>query len=648
MADHSELVSEITIVEKMPTQDRLKHARKRRSQQLKRFANYEKQLEKQESSKKKKHNSAVKKARKPRESRVVFPDSVMLLEGAARNDVEEVRKLLTMGVTPDVTNEDGLTALHQCCIDDSEDMLLLLLEFGASVNARDSELWTPLHAAATCGHVHLCKHLIDKGAELLAVNADGNMPYDICEDEVTLDYIEQEMAKRGITQQQIDDTRLVVEKQMLEDIKKGTLNMEHRDVYGATPLHIGAANGYLELIKYLLDNNVSVDVRDAESWQPIHAAACWMQPEVLEMLVQHGADLDAKTRSGETAFDICEDPEMKQKILDMKDEIETNKASKSKDHSMYSTRVSSGSKSKLANLTQAHTTSHSSNIQAPRTFFCFLCSSSSIRRSSLRGEKSALFMKEAKEEALHFGLGQTAGEEDNENEEEDPGNLPMTNIDDVELQFDENNDENNIEETVRESHVEKPKSETLTATDKNANTPPQKNFITRSESRSKRAAAANSGEKLNSSQSVLTPQQNAPPSSAQSRVSPNQPSLERRSPDTSAPVKQDDRQQSGTPTGTLANLKKQRAEVQPRSRDNSIDAQVQNMFLDSLNNDNKRYSSGVQPRQPVVKEYRNQNGHNNNKTSAYPTGDVPLRRFTAPGTAPVVGDEEKPACCILM
>jgi protein phosphatase 1 regulatory subunit 16A len=29
------------------------------------------------------------------------------------------------------------------------------------------------------------------------VNADGNMPYDICEDEVTLDYIETEMAKVG-------------------------------------------------------------------------------------------------------------------------------------------------------------------------------------------------------------------------------------------------------------------------------------------------------------------------------------------------------------------------------------------------------------------------------------------------------------------
>lgn len=38
------------------------------------------------------------------------------------------------------------------------------------------------------------------GANLLAVNADGNMPYDICEAEAALDHIEAEMAARGVTQ----------------------------------------------------------------------------------------------------------------------------------------------------------------------------------------------------------------------------------------------------------------------------------------------------------------------------------------------------------------------------------------------------------------------------------------------------------------
>lgn len=176
-----------------------------------------------------------------------------------------MRRLLKKGVNPDSTNEDGLTALHQCCIDDNEEMMKLLVEFGADVNAEDSEKWTPLHAAATCGHLHLVRYLISKGANLLAVNADGNMPYDICEDEKTLDCIEGtfvndqiifirvynkvyfilclflgEMARRGVTQELIDETRAATEVQMLMDLQKiasSNGDLELKDHQGATPVN---------------------------------------------------------------------------------------------------------------------------------------------------------------------------------------------------------------------------------------------------------------------------------------------------------------------------------------------------------------------------------------------------------------------------
>lgn len=48
----------------------------------------------------------------------------------------------------------------QCCIDNFEDIVKLLLSHGANVNAKDNELWTPLHAAATCGHINLVKILV--------------------------------------------------------------------------------------------------------------------------------------------------------------------------------------------------------------------------------------------------------------------------------------------------------------------------------------------------------------------------------------------------------------------------------------------------------------------------------------------------------
>ena len=49
--------------------------------------------------------------------------------------------------------------------------------------------------------------LVYRGANLLAVNADGNMAYDICEEDATLEYIETQMARRGVTQELIGEQR---------------------------------------------------------------------------------------------------------------------------------------------------------------------------------------------------------------------------------------------------------------------------------------------------------------------------------------------------------------------------------------------------------------------------------------------------------
>ncbi|KAJ9590717.1 hypothetical protein L9F63_016233, partial [Diploptera punctata] len=287
--EHADLVAEMAHVEHLSTQERLHLARRRRLQQLKAWSQREKKWSGQKVTKSGKH--------------IFFSDSVMLLEAAARNDIDEVRRLLMKGVSPDSTNEDGLTALHQCCIDDNEEMMKLLIEYGANVNAEDSEKWTPLHAAATCGHLHLVRYLISRGSNLLAVNADGNMPYDICEDEAALDYIEGEMARRGVTQELIDETRAATELQMLKDLHQlsaESKDLEAYDHQGATPLHIAAANGYLRVVEFLLDHNVATNVKDNDDWQPVHAAACWGHLEVLELLVQHGADLNAKTKHDET------------------------------------------------------------------------------------------------------------------------------------------------------------------------------------------------------------------------------------------------------------------------------------------------------------------------------------------------------------
>ncbi|XP_029683022.1 LOW QUALITY PROTEIN: protein phosphatase 1 regulatory inhibitor subunit 16B [Takifugu rubripes] len=360
MTSHLELIQELQQLDKVPSLERLRAAQKRRTQQLKRWAVYEKEMQskKRKADKKTRNVNSLQYEHK---KHVSFAASVALLEASARNDPEEVRYLLTNNVSPDLCNEDGLTALHQCCIDNYEEMVKILLDRGANVNAQDNELWTPLHAAATCGHAGLVKILIAHGADLLAVNSDGNMPYDLCEDDPTLDIIETAMANRGITQEMINETRASTERHMLEDIQELLRQGEEvnqQDSQGATLLHIAAANGYVQVTELLLEGGARMDLRDSDGWQALHAAACWGQMHVAEMLVSHGASLNAKTFLEETPIDLCEDEEFRAILLDLKHKHDTIMKSQLKHKTSLCRRTSSaGSRGKVvrrASLSDRH------------------------------------------------------------------------------------------------------------------------------------------------------------------------------------------------------------------------------------------------------------------------------------------------------
>lgn len=360
MANHLELIHELQQLDKVPSLERLRAAQKRRTQQLKRWAVYEKEMQNKKKKADKK-SRCINNNQQDSRKHVSFAANVALLEASARNDPEEVRHLLRNNVSPDLCNEDGLTALHQCCIDNYEEMVRILLERGASVNAQDNELWTPLHAAATCGHAGLVRILIAHGADLLAVNSDGNMPYDLCEDDPTLDIIETAMANRGITQEMINETRASTERRMLGDIQELIRlgeEVNQQDSLGATLLHIAAANGYVQAAELLLEGGALMDLRDTDGWQPLHAAACWGQMHVAELLVSHGASLNAKTSLEETPIDLCEDEEFRNILLDLKHKHDIIMKSQLKHKTSLCRRTSSaGSRGKVvrrASLSDRH------------------------------------------------------------------------------------------------------------------------------------------------------------------------------------------------------------------------------------------------------------------------------------------------------
>ena len=89
--------------------------------------------------------------------------------------------------------------LFQAVIEDCVEVVHVLVENDATLNIKDADLWTPLHAAVACGNCDLVKYLVEHGADMVAINADGNMPIDLVDENEEIEvYLDKMMTEEGI------------------------------------------------------------------------------------------------------------------------------------------------------------------------------------------------------------------------------------------------------------------------------------------------------------------------------------------------------------------------------------------------------------------------------------------------------------------
>lgn len=71
--------------------------------------------------------------------------------------------------------DDGFSALHLASLNGHKDVAEVLLTMGqADINIRNNRLQTPIHLAVSQGHVQVVELLVNKGADLAAVDEDGD------------------------------------------------------------------------------------------------------------------------------------------------------------------------------------------------------------------------------------------------------------------------------------------------------------------------------------------------------------------------------------------------------------------------------------------------------------------------------------------
>ncbi|XP_038835143.1 protein phosphatase 1 regulatory subunit 12C-like isoform X2 [Salvelinus namaycush] len=255
-----------------------------------------------------------------RRRRVRFDTAAEFLAACASGDTDEAQEMLKdakesegkngdyQGEVVNCANADGITALHQACIDGSMEVMVFLLAQGANINQVDSEGWTPLHVAATCGNLEITDFLLQQGASLTAVNCDGDVPLDIAEDEATESLLHQYTVRQGVD---VEAAKRVEEEQIMKDARawltEGPPSELRHPKTGATPLHVAAAKGYLEAIKLLCQCGLDVSEMDCDGWTPLHAASHWGQGDACRILAEQLCDMEVCSNGGQTPFDVADE-----------------------------------------------------------------------------------------------------------------------------------------------------------------------------------------------------------------------------------------------------------------------------------------------------------------------------------------------------
>ncbi|XP_075045833.1 protein phosphatase 1 regulatory subunit 12C isoform X2 [Mixophyes fleayi] len=265
---------------------------------------------------------------------VRFERAAEFLAACAGGDLLEAEEMLRGESGKDVidsTNTDGISALHQACIDENLEVVEFLVNHGANVNQADNEGWTPLHVAASCGYMEIAEYLLKHSANIAAVNSDGDVPLDIAEDDCMETLLRAEISKRGID---IEAVKREEEEVMLQDARQwlnaGKVEDIRHPKTGATALHVAAAKGYIEVMRLLLQANLDPNMRDKDGWTPLHAAAHWGVEEACRLLVEHFCDMSALNNVGQRPSDVADEEivslleELQKKQEDLRSEKEAN------------------------------------------------------------------------------------------------------------------------------------------------------------------------------------------------------------------------------------------------------------------------------------------------------------------------------------
>lgn len=180
------------------------------------------------------------------------------------------------------TNNKGMTPLHLAAWYGKSSTTQLLLRINeVDIEAKDSSQATPLMGAAHRGHPDIVQMLLDYNANMSAGDWEGDT------------------ALHGA----VSAGRIGVVNILLRTHRSREL--EARNVHEQTPLHRAAEKGMAEILQLLLQFGANKDALDNSGWTPLHSATASGQYDTIQALLQANADPNHRDKMGRMPLHIA-------------------------------------------------------------------------------------------------------------------------------------------------------------------------------------------------------------------------------------------------------------------------------------------------------------------------------------------------------
>lgn len=216
---------------------------------------------------------------------------------AGNRDVVEV--LLQYGADINAL-QSGRNALYCAACEDHQGVVNVLLNFGASAEAKVIQQAQALHRACRRGHTRTLRRLLQYGIDIEVVDVDRSTALHIAVqkgDETMVRLLLEHEARieafdighltalhHAVTQRQYHMIMLLLD---------NGANIEARRVDGSTPLALAALDGWVIAVKLLVSKGANVHAVRNDGSSVLHCGALGGDLEVVSFLLHHKADPQA-------------------------------------------------------------------------------------------------------------------------------------------------------------------------------------------------------------------------------------------------------------------------------------------------------------------------------------------------------------------